>query len=50
MLEIQKIVKKIKEWFSAGEEALSNGCLPSGHKFSDYGMCLICGGYQNSLK
>jgi hypothetical protein len=25
---------------------LPNGCLPSGHKFSDNDMCTICGEYK----
>ena len=32
---------------------LPNGCVPSGHKFSDYSMCLVCGEYKdkgNNLK
>ncbi len=43
-----KMIKKIKEWLSAGEEMLSNGCVLSGHKFWDYGMCSICGEYEDS--
>ena len=38
-----------KKWlFGDKEEMLSNGCLSSGHKFWDYGMCSICGEYQDS--
>ena len=29
---------------------LSNGCIPSGHRFSDYNMCLICGEYKDKNK
>jgi hypothetical protein len=26
---------------------LPTGCIPSGHKFSDYDMCLVCGEYKD---
>ncbi len=42
-----KMIKKIKEYFSAGQDLLPNGCLPKGHKFSDFGMCTICGEHQS---
>ena len=42
-----KMINKIKEWFSSGEDLLPNGCIPSGHRFSDYGMCTICGEHKN---
>ena len=36
-----------KKWFFGDdEEMLPNGCLPSGHKFSDFGMCTICGEHK----
>ena len=36
-----------KKWlFGDDEEILPNGCLPSGHKFSDNDMCLVCGQYK----
>ena len=41
------MIKKIKEYFSAGQDLLPNGCLPKGHKFSDFGMCTICGEHQS---
>ncbi len=41
----QAMVDWFKKHFKA-EEILSNGCVPSGHRFSSYGMCTICGGYR----
>ena len=36
-----------KKWlFVDDQEILPNGCLPSGHKFSDNDMCLVCGQYK----
>jgi len=43
------MIKKIKEWFKQYfkyEEMLPNGCVPNGHKFSPYHMCVICGEYK----
>ena len=31
-------------------EMLSNGCLPTGHKFAAHGMCTICGGYEEWIE
>lgn len=31
-------------------EMLSNGCLPTGHKYAAYGMCTICGGYEEWIE
>lgn len=28
-------------------DMLSNGCVSTGHKFSNYGMCTICGEYSS---
>jgi hypothetical protein len=36
----------LKDYFSAGEDLLPNGCVPSGHKFSSYNMCTVCGEYR----
>jgi hypothetical protein len=44
-----KMIKKIKAWFKQYfkyEEMLPNGCVPSGHKFSPYHMCTVCGEYK----
>jgi len=41
-----KLIEWFKEYFKAGEGMLSNGCIPSGHKFSPYHMCTICGEYK----
>lgn len=38
-----KILTWLKEYFKSPEGMLPNGCVPSGHKFSSYGMCTICG-------
>lgn len=29
---------------------LPNGCLPSGHKYASYGMCTICGEYEEWIE
>jgi len=42
----QAMVDWFKKHFKA-EEILPNGCIPSGHRFSSYGMCTICGGIDN---
>jgi hypothetical protein len=42
----KKMIAKIKEWLTAKEDMLPNRCVPSGHKFSPYHMCLICGEYK----
>jgi hypothetical protein len=41
-----KMLSWLKEYFKAGEDMLPNGCVPSGHKFSPYHMCVICGEYK----
>jgi hypothetical protein len=46
--KIKELKSLLSEWLSAGEEMLSNGCVLSGHKFWDYGMCSICGEYEDS--
>ena len=40
-----KILAWLKEYFK-GEDMLPNGCVPSGHKFSPYHMCVVCGEYK----
>ena len=39
------MVEWLKNLFKA-EDILPNGCIPSGHKFSSYGMCTVCGEYK----
>jgi hypothetical protein len=49
MLEIFLLFVIFLIWAMKGpkeSEMLSNGCLPSGHNFSSYGMCKICGHYE----
>jgi hypothetical protein len=41
----QAVVDWLRNYFKA-EDILPNGCIPSGHKFSTYGMCLVCGEYR----
>jgi len=41
-----KILSWLKEYFKSSEHMLPNGCIPSGHKFSPYNMCTICGEYK----
>jgi hypothetical protein len=38
-------ISKIREYLKA-YDILPNGCAPSGHKFSPYHMCVICGEYK----
>jgi hypothetical protein len=34
------------KWLTDTQEMLPNGCVPSGHRYWDYGMCKICGEYE----
>ena len=40
-----RLMNWLKEYFKY-EEMLPNGCIPSGHKFSPYHMCTVCGEYK----
>jgi hypothetical protein len=40
------VIEWLKNYFKE-ENILPNGCIPSGHKFSSYNMCLVCGEYKN---
>lgn len=42
-----KWFKLFKDYFSSGESLLPSGCVASGHRFSSYSMCSVCGEYKN---